>query len=797
LNTLYLMAKRFGWHVAVLCLAMAVCMSVMAVHGQSVAGLTYSAEVEMEIKGQLGGAVRAVAVKGQYAYAGVGPRVVLLSISDPAHPVQAAPPSSLLPDIVEGVAVSSTSAYVYVAARSAGLQVMRVQEGPPVALVPVSMYALPEREQAIAVAIDGDYVYLVTKVKTVEGDEYGRLHIVDAHDPQQLQAVAEYQPAPAVVLEDVTVAGGYAYLAAYDAGLQIVDVSDPQNPTPVGALPITGLAHGVAVEGQYAYVVTEYEWQQILGYVGGGLHVVDISDRAHPTEAGYCPIEDHYQGATRVIEGVASHVVVREPYAYVAAQAGGLWLIDVTDASNPMKAKHYMDDSSAAVHLAVQDMNVYLADSSNGLRVVNAQPADPVPIGLYPTIGYFENLDVAGGYAYLADGTNGLEVVGIGNPTQPTIVATLKGSGWGGMADVRVQGQYAYATDQLFATEQITGTLRVIDVTNAAAPHALAQVARPGYAHGIEVSGGLALVAGEGLSLVNVQTPAASSWITTCATGGQPYGVDAEGGYAYVAATWGGLQVVHIENPQQPERIGGSSAWYANNLVVSGTLAYLAGSTYLRVIDVSAPSVPRQLGYSQFQAGSVVEMAQQVALRGGYAYVAASGGIHALNVGNPSAPTQVGFLHLPAPATDIAFSGEYGYVAAGEAGLYVLGFKITPPTPTPTRTATPTRTSTPTATLTPTRTHTSTPTQTPTHTATPTRTSTPTPTLTPTRTHTSTPTQTPTHTATCTGTSTPTATWTATRSSTPTPTQTNTATSTPAARHVYLPMVRRAVRSGK
>jgi hypothetical protein len=407
-----------------------------------------------------------------------------------------------------------------------------------------------------------------------------------------------------------------------------------------------------------------------------------------------------------------------------------------------------MEESSAAVDLAVLDTNVYVADSSNGLRVVNVQSENPTSVGLYRTIGYFVNLDVAGRYAYLADGANGFQVVDITYPTDPSLLGQpLKESGWGELSDVQVRGQYAFVTDQIFATEQITGTLRVIDVSNPLSPYAVAQVPRPGYAHGVDVEGSLALVAGEGLSLVNVQTPAAASWITTCTTGGQPYGVAAEGDYAYVAATWGGLQVVRIKNPQQPERIGGTTAWYANNVAVSATLCYVAGGTFLRVMDVADPSVPRQIGYSQFQKGSVVEMAQQVALRAGYAYVAASGGIHAMNVGNPSSPAEAGFLHLPEPATDIVFGGEYAYVAAGEAGMYILGFKITPPTPTPTRTATPTRTSTPTATLTPTRTPTPTVTQTPTSTA--------------------------------------------------TPTQTSTATSTPAVCDVYLPIIQRAARSSK
>ncbi len=472
--------------------------------------------------------------------------------------------------------------------------------------------------------------------------------------------------------------------------------------------------------------------------------MVDITDRANPSETAYWPIEDHYQGVELVEEGVATSVVVHQPYAYIAAQWGGLWVIDVTKPDR-REAKHYMEESSAAVDLAVLDTNVYLADSSNGLRVVDVQPTIPRPVGLYPTIGYFGNLDVAGSYAYLADGANGLQVLDVTDPTQPSLLASLRGTGWGELADVQVHEQYAFATDQIYATDAVTGMLRVINVSNPQNPYEAAARGRPGYAHGVDVESGLALIAGEGLWLVDVHIPAAAQAITTCATGGQPLGVAAEGDYAYVAAAWGGLQVVSIENPQQPAKVGGTTAWYVSNVAISGTHCYVASGTYLRVLDCADPTVPRQVGYHAYQSGSVVEMAQQVALRAGYAYVAASGGIHAMNVGAPSSPTEAGFLHLPAATTDIVFAGEYAYVAAGAAGMYILGIKVTPPTPTPTRTATPTRTSTRTATLTPTRTNTPAATQTPTRMA--------------------------------------------------TPTETRTATATPPVRRVYLPVVQRAALS--
>ncbi len=78
---------------------------------------------------QIGGATYAVAVQGNYAYIGVGPRLVVLGVSNPAGPTVIGR-TEVLPGVVEdapgyaeGVAVSGT--YAYVADRDGGLIILR------------------------------------------------------------------------------------------------------------------------------------------------------------------------------------------------------------------------------------------------------------------------------------------------------------------------------------------------------------------------------------------------------------------------------------------------------------------------------------------------------------------------------------------------------------------------------------------------------------------------------------------------------------------------------------------------
>ena len=65
----------------------------------------------IELVGQIGGPVQAVEVQGNYAYAVVGPRLVVLNVNDPAHPVRVGQ-SPVLPNVVSDISIVGNLAYV-------------------------------------------------------------------------------------------------------------------------------------------------------------------------------------------------------------------------------------------------------------------------------------------------------------------------------------------------------------------------------------------------------------------------------------------------------------------------------------------------------------------------------------------------------------------------------------------------------------------------------------------------------------------------------------------------------------
>ena len=75
---------------------------------------------------------------------------------------------------------------------------------------------------------------------------------------------------------DVAVAGDHAFVADRSSGLQVIDITDPTNPTLAGSYDTPGSAHAVAVAGDHAFVADG----------ASGLQVIDITDPINPILTG-------------------------------------------------------------------------------------------------------------------------------------------------------------------------------------------------------------------------------------------------------------------------------------------------------------------------------------------------------------------------------------------------------------------------------------------------------------------------------------------------------------------------------
>ncbi len=313
------------------------------------------------------------------------------------------------------------------------------------------------------------------------------LVILDLADPGTPTVDGTYRPeALPLPDESVSVRDRYAYVAAGEAGLQIVDISQPANPRVVASIRTGGHAWAVALGGSHAYVADEYN----------GLRIIDVSDPQEPVEVGFYDVpglHDFFHGVA--LEG--HHVYVADG----GLMDTGLRIVDVTDPSAPVELSTLplSAQSDRIPPPRVEDVAVacdgnrctaYLAAGTGGLRVVDvSNPAAPIEVSSYDTPGLADNLVAVGSTVYLSDGD--LRILDASNPWDVKEVGFFDAPDSAGTLHVAVQGHYAYLSGD---------GLRILDVSDPGAPEQVA--AHPLPAGQLAVSGETILVAGDGLFIL-------------------------------------------------------------------------------------------------------------------------------------------------------------------------------------------------------------------------------------------------------------------------------------------------------
>ena|GEM_PF-1710351 len=254
--------------------------------------------------------------------------------------------------------------------------------------------------QSYGVELVGNIAYV--------GDWDAGMQIIDVTDPMAPAFLGSYT-APAHTWE-VSVVGSVAYLAAREDGIHVVDVSDPASPSFLSSYSPPGWVYGIQVVGTTAYAACLTE----------GLQIIDVTD------TGASALIGSYD-----TPGNAIDVFVLNGRAYVVDGVAGLMVFDVSASvmPNPVLLGTYATPDSAKdvqVHALGSTLTAYVADAfGGGLQIIDvSNPADMFLLGWHDTPGEAQSVDVDTGsmLAYVADATGGLSIVDVSDPAAPVLV---------------------------------------------------------------------------------------------------------------------------------------------------------------------------------------------------------------------------------------------------------------------------------------------------------------------------------------------------------------------------------------
>ena len=398
-------------------------------------------------------------------------------------------------------------------------------------------------------------------------------------------------------------------------------------------------AHSSRVTGHGAYAY--------LANGQGGLHIVDVSNPQEPRRAGvFSP------------HGAAVALAKHDQYVYVAASGSGLSVFDVAHPAAPRLAAT-VPLPGVAADLAITAPYAYVGTQQGILYILDlTAPLQPHLVGQVEVGGRIVDIAVDAGLVYLACLDQGVVIVDARLPHQPRLLQRWPTAA--AATAVALHNQRAYVA---------AGALEVLDVRQPEAPVRL-RTQRLRGAYGVTLLPPYALVAA-GTDGVQVVSMDGRGEVRQSRTGHYAARLALTGTQAFVADTRGGLQILDLSQPTQPQLLATlADIGTIVDVVVDGSFAYLANSQRgngLVVVDVSTPAAPHVIGQYHHESTTAVVVRDDLALVGD-----AAGVLLVLDVQQPTRPRLLGTLALPGTPQHLALLPPYVLVASDAAGVHVV-----------------------------------------------------------------------------------------------------------------------------
>lgn len=368
----------------------------------------------------------------------------------------------------------------------------------------------------------------------------------------------------------------YVY-CAFQNGLVVIDVSEPENPIAVSWTHLQGQCKGVFAEGDYAY----------LAEGASGLFIVDISDPAHPVPVGSCDTPDD-----------AQRVFVQGDYAYVSDVPNGLRIIDISDAGNPALIGNYITEGYIKGVFASGDY-VYAAVGTAGLDIIDvSDPSNPILAANFDeTLYSATDVFIYDDYAYIAENSSDFRIVDVSDPTNPVYV----GREWNHTRarDIVVADDYAYTSNPESGLEiyDVSDPYNIIHIAEYPVDSPLLR-----YLH-LEDNSVYLVDLGAGFHMIDVSEPSNPAYRGAYRQGRGSYRLEANDSYAFVKYS-NGFETLDLADPVNPIVIGefdfGQSIM---DIFLGEDFIHIVDPPQIYIVDISDPVEPELVGQYHEQRG--------------------------------------------------------------------------------------------------------------------------------------------------------------------------------------------------
>ena len=590
--------------------------------------------------GQLGGEVRPVAVAGSTLVMGIGTRLAVMNLTNPAAPTITGL-SEPLPHMIHRITVVGNLAY------------LAINEG-GIAIVDITVPSAPhvrgtlelEGFGAVDIQVRGAVAYAVAG---------GRIYYIDVSNPSAPTIVGSLYNRCTCPGSRLLFSGDRAYLA-HAAG---VDVLDATNPTGLVWKGYNDLG-GNFGQGWGGNMVLANRWLWVVDTASSSIMVLNVNDPTRPYRVRTYQLRELIASMDADLDAegnVSTLYVMTVPNG----TTGGYYRVyDPT--SGDLKELGKFDLPGMGYTFARLGNKVCFDQVLDGLLIVDA--TDPAAMTQLGQVAYMAPVGVAtsGNHGFVSRSDRRFSVLDLTTPASPTIASTV---------DLGLSG----------------GQVVLLDNAPATAPVGVNYPLKS-YAY---VVGGT-----DGIGIVDVTNPSAPTVLTPIKTTGEARDLVIDAAkYAYIADVTVGLVILNVADPANPTVV---STYAANgaalSVVVSGNRAYLGTDKSVEVIDITNRAAPARLGITETQSGQVTlrlqyqEMADVGAagasatikvLYSGFHYSNGSydvNGVIPMNVTDPTNITGDRFWAVPEDVMDMSLFGRYLFIADGPKDVWVMDVNV-------------------------------------------------------------------------------------------------------------------------
>ena len=577
---------------------------------------------------------------GSIAYYGLGNKVQIVSFSNPASPLKVG--SLIVTDVVESLVRTSINGNQYLVV-SGGSSMWIIDIKNPTIPSLVSSVLVAPGTVCEGIATSGTYAYVASGG--------AGLKIYDISTPASPLLVSSIDSL--AYCESVVISGQYAYVAAGSRS-HILDISNPAAPLYVGQ--ITGYSGNyhqfINVRSGYAYVC-DYN---------AGLEVINITNPANPVNVMEVPTG--YRTADIIFDG---------NYGYVAVGDSGVSIYNFVNPASPVLVSKIQTIGRAAwlSYGAISiggtpTGHIYVSDRYPvaGLSAINvSNPAVPVTAAFVSAVssptGTSFTPFYTNGKVYVPYGIAGLRILDVSSPSSPTLLSTTPLGG--DSREVIVKGNYAYVA-------ALDSCVHVIDISNASSPVYVKKIPTS-RARGIALNGNYAYVAtrDSGLVILNLTDPSAPVW------SGNVRGLDIENvavaGNIIGLSFYSSITFYDITDPVNPVAKGSTPTFTTGDegFSIAGNFAYVPDGDTLKIFNITDLMNPVLL--SKIFTGGYGYITSIV---GNYCYVASEAtGVRTIDITNPASPLEAGYYDGVPQSRGLVGNGRYVYVAEKTDGVSI------------------------------------------------------------------------------------------------------------------------------